>query len=127
MARREHIVRYTAEELAEMRRRGEGKTDWARLKGMSEEELEALVKADPDDVDYPEDWPAGIVVGLPEPKEKISLRLDADVLRWFRAKGPRYQTRINAVLRAYVESRRRAAEASGSAPQGTRRGRRTAR
>jgi uncharacterized protein (DUF4415 family) len=108
MAREGRIVRYTAEELAEMRRRGEGRTDWERLRAMSEEELEALIRADPDDVDYPEDWPEGIIPGLPEPKEKISLRLDADVLRWFRAQGPRYQTRINAVLRAYMQSRRAA-------------------
>lgn len=36
-------------------------------------------------------------------KEAISLRLDAEVLDWFRARGPGYQTRINAVLRAYME------------------------
>jgi len=35
-------------------------------------------------------------------KEAISLRLDAEVLDWFRARGPGYQTRINAVLRAYM-------------------------
>jgi uncharacterized protein (DUF4415 family) len=37
------------------------------------------------------------------PKAAISLRLDADVLDWFKAQGPGYQTRINAVLRAYKE------------------------
>jgi uncharacterized protein (DUF4415 family) len=37
-------------------------------------------------------------------KEAISLRLDADVLDWFRARGPGYQTRINAVLRAYKDA-----------------------
>lgn len=36
-------------------------------------------------------------------KAAISLRLDADVLNWFKAQGPGYQTRINAVLRAYKE------------------------
>jgi uncharacterized protein (DUF4415 family) len=42
--------------------------------------------------------------GLPAPPRKaaISLRLDADVLDWFRAQGGGYQTRINAVLRAYM-------------------------
>lgn len=46
--------------------------------------------------------------GLPAPtrKEAISLRLDAEVLDWFRARGPGYQTRINAVLRAYMEAAR---------------------
>jgi len=44
--------------------------------------------------------------GLPATprKEAISLRLDAEVLDWFRARGPGYQTRINAVLRAYIEA-----------------------
>jgi uncharacterized protein (DUF4415 family) len=37
------------------------------------------------------------------PKAAISLRLDADVLDWFKAQGPGYQTRINAVLRAYKD------------------------
>ncbi len=37
------------------------------------------------------------------PKAAISLRVDADVLGWFKAQGPGYQTRINAILRAYKE------------------------
>ncbi len=39
---------------------------------------------------------------VPPPKRAISLRVDKDVLEWFRARGPRYQTHMNAVLRAYV-------------------------
>ncbi len=39
----------------------------------------------------------------PPPKQHLSLRLDADLIAFFRATGPRYQSRINAVLRAYVE------------------------
>jgi uncharacterized protein (DUF4415 family) len=41
---------------------------------------------------------------LPGPKKSITVRLDADVLEWFRAQGKGYQTRINAVLRLYMES-----------------------
>jgi len=37
------------------------------------------------------------------PKAAISLRVDADVLEWFKSQGPGYQTRINAVLRAYKD------------------------
>ena len=37
-------------------------------------------------------------------KTSISLRVDADVLEWFRAQGPGYQTRINAVLRAFKDA-----------------------
>lgn len=42
-----------------------------------------------------------------DPKEPISIRLDSDVLHWFRSKGARYQTRINAVLRSYVNAMKR--------------------
>ena len=38
------------------------------------------------------------------PKASISLRLDADVLEWLKAQGPGYQTRINAILRAFKEA-----------------------
>ena len=38
------------------------------------------------------------------PKEAISLRVDADVLEWFRAQGEGYQTRMNAVLRAFRDA-----------------------
>lgn len=114
MAKHGNTVRYSLGEIKEMIARGEDRTDWERLRTMTEKELEELIEADPDDVDYPEDWPEGIIAGLPdipdlpEPKEKISLRLDADVLRWFRGQGPRYQSRINAVLRAYMQSRQAA-------------------
>jgi uncharacterized protein (DUF4415 family) len=40
--------------------------------------------------------------GLPGTKKLISLRVDPDVLEWFRAQGPGYQTRMNAVLRAFM-------------------------
>jgi uncharacterized protein (DUF4415 family) len=40
------------------------------------------------------------------PKQQITLRLDADVLEWFRARGTGYQTQINALLRAYMEAHR---------------------
>ena len=41
---------------------------------------------------------------LPEPKISISLRIERPVLEWFRLQGPRYQSRINAVLNAYVKA-----------------------
>jgi uncharacterized protein (DUF4415 family) len=42
---------------------------------------------------------------LPEPKKSISLRIDPEVLAWFKKKGKGYQTRINAVLRMYMEAK----------------------
>ena len=63
--------------------------------------------------DHPESEVKHIVKGIVRnglkavpPKESVSLRIDADVLKWFRAKGDGYQTRINAVLRAYKEAAR---------------------
>lgn len=38
------------------------------------------------------------------PKTSVSLRIDADVLEWFKARGAGYQTRINAILRAYRDA-----------------------
>jgi uncharacterized protein (DUF4415 family) len=38
------------------------------------------------------------------PKASVSLRIDVDVLAWFKAQGAGYQTRINAILRAYRDA-----------------------
>ena len=81
-----------------MRRRGEGRTDWE----MSHEEAMRRRRADLAEAPLPYDsWEDTVIIELPEPKEQVTLRLDRDVLRWFRAHGRGYQTRINAVLRSY--------------------------
>jgi uncharacterized protein (DUF4415 family) len=49
------------------------------------------------------DW-GNLKVAWPQPKQAISLRIDQDVLSWFRDGGPGYQTRMNAVLRAFVDA-----------------------
>ena len=49
------------------------------------------------------DW-TSLKVEWPQPKQAISLRIDQDVLAWFRDGGPGYQTRMNAVLRAFVDA-----------------------
>jgi len=105
MRKRRDTVRYSAEQLDAMRRRGESRTDWTKVDAMSEAELEASIRADPDDVHEAPDW-SQAVLGLPPRKEHINIRIDADVLAWFRQTGRGYQTRINNVLRAFVESRR---------------------
>ena len=105
------VVRTTLDEVI---RRGGGRTDWARLRRKTDEEIAAAVASDPDAAPlldeewfanaewaFPEGWPAG--------KQAISLRVDRDVLEWFKAQGPRYQSRINAVLRAYVNAKTRRA------------------
>jgi uncharacterized protein (DUF4415 family) len=51
------------------------------------------------------DWAADLVFDVREPKLAVSLRLDADVLRFFRGFGAGYQTRINEVLKAFMQAR----------------------
>jgi uncharacterized protein (DUF4415 family) len=51
-----------------------------------------------------------------ENKQQITLRLDADVLEFFRSTGRRYQTRINAALREYVAAQKEAQESGSRQP-----------
>ena len=77
------------------------KTDWGRLHREAAAGLEP--ERDPDEGKF--DW-SRAQVDMPRPKQAISVRLDADVLDFFRAGGRGYQTRINAVLRSYMEAHR---------------------
>jgi uncharacterized protein (DUF4415 family) len=104
MVKSDDTKRYTAEALAAMRRNGESRSDWTRVAATTEAELEASIAADPDEA-HDADW-TRTVVGIPARKQDIHIRLDADVLSWFRGTGKGYQTRINNVLRAFVESRK---------------------
>ncbi|MGH8552575.1 MAG: BrnA antitoxin family protein, partial [Methylococcales bacterium] len=55
----------------------------------------------------PEGWENTVMIGLPPPKKEIHIRLDTDILDWFKSHGTGYQARINAVLRSYVQARQR--------------------
>ena len=105
MAKKERIVRYTAEELAEKRTHGKSRSDWTRAAAMTSEEIEAQVAADPDEAGLRVDWDR-VTVELPKPKADLHMRVDRDVLDYFRSTGRGYQTRINAILRSYVERMR---------------------
>jgi uncharacterized protein (DUF4415 family) len=105
MARKEHIVRYSAKELAEMRKRGETHSDWAKAAAMTDEEIEADIASDPDEAGMVVDWDS-VSIELPKPKADLHMRVDRDVLEFFRKTGRGYQTRINAILRSYVERMR---------------------
>ncbi|MGH7662847.1 MAG: BrnA antitoxin family protein [Gemmatimonadaceae bacterium] len=86
--------------------RTKDRTDWARVDRLSDADIERAVAGDPDAAPIlSAEWFSGARVVMPEPKVPVSLRLDRDVLEWFRASGSRYQTRINAVLRAYVRAK----------------------
>lgn len=102
MKKKAGIVRYTAEEIEAMRRRGEDRTDTARLDAMSEAEIEAAIDED-DEGSF--DW-CRAEVGFPGPKQQLTVRFDREVIDWFKSQGRGYQTRMNAVLRSYIEAKR---------------------
>lgn len=113
MARKERIVRASAEQIRQMVAHGGDKTDWEAARAISQAEVERL--ADEDEGRLPEGWEGTVDIGVPVPKQAVNMRLDADVLAWFRARGPGYQTRINSVLRAFVQTRQRTeTQASGT-------------
>ncbi|HNF64600.1 BrnA antitoxin family protein [Plasticicumulans sp.] len=75
-------------------------TDWARLQAMTDDDIDFS-----DDPERDAHFLAQAVI-LPGPKKQITLRIDADVLGYFREQGRGYQTLINRVLRKYVEAQK---------------------
>lgn len=102
MEKEKDIRRFSERDLEERRARGKSRTDLERVQAKTEEELERDIASDPDFAGVPEDWIESAEAVMPTPKRLISLRLDNDVVDWFKSQGPGYQTRINAVLRAFV-------------------------
>lgn len=80
-----------------------------RLREMSDAEAERRAAADPDAGVIPPDFWDNAKLILPETKEQITLRLDPEVIRWFRRSGKGYQSRMGAVLKSYVEAKRKRA------------------
>lgn len=81
------------------------RTDWKRVRSLSDRQIRRAIESDPDarptDAEF---WKRARVV-IPAAKQTITIRLDADLLAWLRQqKG--YQTRINAVLRSYMDANR---------------------
>ena len=101
MPKKGRITRHTAEELAAKQARGETHSDWVRAQAMTREEIARDIASDPDEAGMVVDWDE-VLVELPMPKADLHMRVDRDVLDWFKRHGRGYQTRINAVLRSYV-------------------------
>lgn len=78
-----------------------GKTDFERLRKMRDSNI--------DDSEIPRlrksFWKNARLV-LPEPKDRLTIRIDHDVVKWLKREGSGYQTRINAILRSYMEAQR---------------------
>lgn len=107
-------------------RSGKGKTDWVKLKKASESEIRFTRDAPRT---FEKDWAEAVAHrGLPVPvrKEQIALRVDSDLLAWFRKQGRGWQTRMNEVLKAYrvaMAEQVDAADRAESAIPASRRGR----
>ncbi len=91
MAKSERITKVTLEEAQAL----ESRTDWAKFDspaGLG------------DEGDF--DWSNAVIVE-PAPKVSVSIRLDGDIVDFFKEGGKGYQTRMNAVLRSYMEAQKR--------------------
>jgi uncharacterized protein (DUF4415 family) len=80
-------------------KRTRGKTDFKRLREMRD-----------DDIDYfdipklNESFWKTVTLTMPQPKDRLTIRLDHDVVEWLKKHGRGYQTRINAILRSYMKA-----------------------
>ncbi len=102
MMKKGSIVNYTDKELQTMLASGEDSSDWAKAAAMTAEEIETAIADDPDEAGMVVDW-SQASIQLPQPKTILNMRVDADVMEFFRRQGKGYQTKINAVLRSYVD------------------------
>ena len=98
--RQKNITRRSAADLKQ------GKTDYRRLRRMTDREIVDAARNDKDAARLDIDW-SGADVVVPEAKQAISIRLDRDIIEFFKRTGRGYQTKINAVLRSYVQHERR--------------------
>ena len=74
-------------------------TDWKRLENRTETEIDVS-----DIPPLDESFFKNATVRIPHPKKAVSLRLDSDLLEWFKNQGKGYQTKINAILRVYMQA-----------------------
>lgn len=96
-----HIIEHSDGQLE--RRKSE--TDWARIDALTDEQIEEATRNDPDAVPLDFNWDEAVLV-IPPKKKAISIRVDEDVLDYFKHEGAGYQRRINAVLRSYMEQKK---------------------
>ncbi|MGE0109334.1 MAG: BrnA antitoxin family protein [Bdellovibrionales bacterium] len=104
MKKKENIVSYTAAELKKMQAKSQ--TDLSRIDKISEEELEKLIAANPDEQNTSVDWTQAELV-LPKAKTSVHLRLDQDIVDFFKSQGKGHISRMQAVLKMYATTHQR--------------------
>ncbi|MFI5331961.1 MAG: BrnA antitoxin family protein [Desulfobaccales bacterium] len=107
MKRDKNIKSYTAAELRA--RRAQSRSDLGRVDAQTEAELERLVAEDEDERGLQADWTRAKLV-LPQAKQSVHLRLEQEIISFFKAKGKGHISRMQAVLKAYVDAHRSQAE-----------------
>ena len=98
------MVRTTSTQLAQM----EDKSDWKRVAALTDRDIDQAIADDPDAAPVLDEafWRNAEILDPRHEKSTVTMRVDDDVLNFFKRGGPGYQSRMNAVLRAYVYARR---------------------
>ncbi|HET6569212.1 MAG TPA: BrnA antitoxin family protein [Rhodothermales bacterium] len=86
--KKEHTMRHSLEELESKHRRGETRTDWERIDALTDRDIEQAVAADPDTELLNEEWFETAELLTPDQKQRITIRVDRNVLDYFKRKGP---------------------------------------
>lgn len=86
--------------MKEKRTTKKSKTDWGKLSKVKDSEIDT---SDLSLLD--KDFFKNAEIRLPKPKTMVSIRLDEDVLNWFKKQGKGYQTKINEILKMYVRAK----------------------
>ena len=103
MASEGDIRSYTATELLAMIEAGHSRSNLDAVRAMTEEQLEAAIASDPDEVGLVFDWDKAVAV-YPAHEAAALVRVDEYVLAWFKQGGPDYRQRINLILADYVST-----------------------
>jgi len=107
MTKRANIAKMSVEQAKAKIRAGESRSDFAVVEKLTDADIRRQAAEDPEERDW--DWTRASLE-RPAPKIAIHIKLDAEVVEFFKREGAGYQTRINAALKAFVKhaGRRRA-------------------
>jgi len=103
MKKSKHIKTYTAAELRA--KKGQSRTNLKRVDSISEKELARLIAKDKDEALARYDWTKAKLV-MPEPKQDVHLRLEKDIIGFYKSLGKGHISKMQAVLKAYAAAHR---------------------
>lgn len=92
---------YTVAELKAMRAKSQ--TDLSRIDSMTDAALEKIIAEDSDEQDICPDWTKAKLI-LPKAKQSVHLRLEEEIIAFFKSQGRGHISRMQAVLKAYADA-----------------------